>query len=900
MRNTGASDETMSMIVATTMIAFTSVLCDANLAIPFIIAKSCIICPMALSRRERVRRSFRRQRTTTKIMIVFGVLVAASSLFTILLFAFYARDLPAPGKLLQVSSSSTTFYDRNDKPLFEIYKDTNRVPVKLSDISDYAQDATIAIEDKNFYRHKGISETGIIRAFFSIVTRQGVQGGSTITQQLIKNVLLGSDRSPARKIKEAILAIEVERRYTKDQILELYLNEIPYGGTYYGIGSASQGYFGKPAKNLSILESAFLAGLPQSPSYYSPFIGSKDAWKTRTKDVLRRMREDDYITKKEHDDAVKSLEKLRFTEPKLSINAPHFVYFTKDLVEKEFGVKIIDKGIRIKTTLDSELQNKVQAIVKEEVEKLKGSKVGNGAAVVLDANTGDVLAMVGSYDYNNKEYGKFNAATGQRQPGSSIKPITYALAFEKGYTPSTVIMDLNTKFPDQGDKDYEPVNYDGKFRGPVQLRFALGNSYNIPAVKLLAMVGISDFMKKASMMGLENFEPTQTNMNRYGLAVTLGGAESTLLDMTSAFGTFARGGEFREYIAVQEVKDAKGKSLFKASASSKRRVFSPEVSYLVSHILSDNVARTDAFGSNSYLRIPGKTVAVKTGTTNDKRDNWTIGYTKDVVVGVWVGNNDNSPMDSRIASGVTGASPIWSRIMSEVLKGGVYKDGIAEKPSRIKSLQIDAYLGGLPKDGYPTRAEFYVEGTEPKDVSPFYKKLKISKSNGKLANDLEIRAGNYDEKEFIVITETDPVSQDGKNMWQEAIDAWAREQGEKGNEKFKYSTETSDANQDSVVVNVTEPKNESRIGSGAFTLKARITSNEKVKKIRITANGTELKSIDGDNKEISENITLPDGVYDVKVTATNEKDKNGESSIRLGINQDWNQPVSTPTPSPTP
>lgn len=800
-------------------------------------------------------------------------------------FTWFSRDLPAPGKLSQTAQSATVFYDRDDKVLFEMYKDRNRVPVDSHEISKYLKNATVAIEDKNFYKHKGFSETGIIRALWSIATKQGIQGGSTITQQLIKNVLLDARQTPSRKIKEIMLATEVERRYTKDEILTMYLNEIPYGGSFYGIGSAAKGYFDKSPKDLTILESAFLAGLPQQPTRFSPFLGEKNAWKARTSDVLRRMREDRYITHDEEKKALSEMEKLKFTSPKLAITAPHFVFYVKELIEKEYGVKLLDQGIRVKTTLSRNVQQMAERVVREEITKLKGYNVGNGAAVVLDTQTGEILAMVGSYDYNNEEYGKFNAAVGMRQPGSTIKPITYATAFEKGYTPSTIIMDLKTQFPDGENKNYEPVNYDGKFRGPTQVRFALGNSYNIPAVKMLAMVGVRDFLTKAEDMGLTQFAPTQANINRYGLAITLGGGETTLLDITGAFSVFGREGKQRDLSSILEIKDYKGKTLFKKKDTNASQVLTPEVTFLISHILSDNVARTEAFGPNSFLIVPGKTVAVKTGTTNDKRDNWTIGYTKDITVGVWVGNNDNSPMNEKIASGVTGASPIWHRITKDLLK--TYKDGIMDKPEKVKAVEIDGFLGGLPKDGYPRRSEYFIEGTEPKDVSPFYKKLKISKSTGKLANDVEIRENNYDEKEFIVITENDPVSTDGKNRWQEAIDAWSREQGEKGDEKFKFPTENSDARQDEVAVSIKNPSDRARVDDSNVTIKANLTSIAPIKNVKIFINGEEKKSMDGARSSIDETVNLPDGKYEIRVVAKNDKDKEGSQSIKIGVKQNW-------------
>lgn len=856
---------------------------------------------MLISLRKRYwQEKYRKQKLIFKFLVFSTLFILTGFIFSFIIFAWYAKDLPSPGKLSQVTGYSTVFYDRDGKVLYEMFKDKNRVPVPLKEVSSYLIKGTIAIEDKNFYKHKGISETGIIRAALSIAFRGAIQGGSTITQQLIKNVLLDSRQTPARKIKELILAFEVERRYNKDQILEMYLNESPYGGSFWGVASASQGYFGKPPKDLTLIESAILSGLPQRPSYYSPIIGKKDAWKFRTKDVLRRMREDGYINKKLELQSLNELEKFKFSTPKFAIYAPHFIFYIKDQIEKEYGSKIFEQGLKIKTTLSLDVQKQVEEIVNKEIQALKQYQVTNGALVVLDSQTAEILGMVGSYDFFNEKFGKFNAALGFRQPGSAIKPITYALAFEKGYTPATLIMDLKTIFPVQNYKDYIPENYDGKFRGPVQLRFTLGNSINVPAVKLLAMVGIRNFLEKANEMGLTTLAPTSNNLNRFGLSITLGGGEVTLLDLTSAFSVFARGGMKKDLTSVFEIKDYKNKTIFKNKPSKGKQVLSSEASFLVSHIISDNNARIDVFGPNSYLNIPGKTVAVKTGTTDDKRDNWAIGFTKSITVGVWVGNNDNSPMNPKIASGATGASPIWYKVMTKLLTK--YKDGIMDKPEKIKAIQIDAYLGGLPKDGYPIRSEYFIEGTEPKDISPFYKKLKISKSypiqsgsTGKLANDIEIKTGNYEEKEFIIITENDPVSTDGKNRWQESIDAWAKEQSDS---KYKPPTEISDSSVEDTVVSIKEPGNQSTLNSNNVTIKAKITSVYPLKNVKLYLNGGEIRSYNEDKKEIEEQINMSDGIYELKITAINEKDKTGESTIKFGVNKPWDS--VTPTPLPTP
>lgn len=843
------------------------------------------------TRRRSINNRYSRQRLMLLAITAAIGLLGFFFLVSIGLFAWYSKDLPAPGKVQRTNGYSTVFLDRNGKVIYELYKDQNRIPVTSDEISKYLKEATVSIEDKEFYHHQGISLWGIFRGVVLNTIRYGhTEGGSTLTQQLVKNTALTSERSISRKIKEFILSSEIERKYTKDEILTMYLNEAPYGGTYWGVESAAKGYFGKDAKDLSLIQCAILAGLPQNPSYYSPFIGKDNSYKGRTMDVLRRMREDKYITSDQEKQALKDLDKMTFSSPKEAIIAPHFIFYVRDQITKMFGEKILDTGIQIKTTLDLDDQMTAEKIVKEEVEKIKSLNATNGALVGIDTKTGQIRAMVGSYDYNDDKYGKYNTAIAERQPGSSIKPITYALALEKGYTASTVLMDTQTTFPVQGGKDYIPVNYDGKFRGPVQLRFALGNSLNIPSVKLLAMVGIKDFMQKANDMGITSLEPTQENLNRYGLSLTLGGGDSNLLDMTSAYSVFARGGERKDPISILEIKDVKGKTIFKADPPKSKRIFSPEVSFIISHILSDNNARVAEFGPNSYLRIPGKTVAVKTGTTDDKRDNWTIGYTNDITIGVWVGNNDNSPMDPKIASGVTGASPIWHNTMSALLKH--YSDGIMDKPSDVNAIEIDSYLGGLPKDGYPKRSEYYIKGTEPKDISPFYKKLKISKNNGKLANDLEIKQGQYDEKDFIVLTENDPVSTDGKNRWQEGIDAWRMTQSD---DKLKYPSDTSDSSADSVIVTIKSPSDHSQ-NSNTFNIQAKITTGFPIKNVKIYVDDKEQKNIDGDTRDVDATLNnLPDGSHNIKIVATNDKDRSGESGISIGVNKPWDAGIS---PSP--
>lgn len=733
--------------------------------------------------------------------VFFGLIGAVILGFLYILWV--SRDLPTPGRLANGNiKDSTRILDKNGKLLYSFYKDYNRIYVPLDQIPQNLRNGTIATEDKDFYRNKGFSLTGIFRGVvLDPLLKRRATGGSTITQQLVKIALLTSERSVARKLKELILAVQVDSKYSKDQILEMYLNNIPYGGTAVGIEAASNLYFNKHAKDLTLAESAFLAGLPQLPTYYSPYSNPDKTYIGRSEDVLNRMKSEGYISQKQVDDSLKTIKGFAFKEKRNeAIKAPHFVMYVRQQVAEMFGENYVNNGnLTIKTTLDADIQDDAEGIVTKEFENFKNYKVKNAAVMVMDVKTGGILAMIGSRDYFNEDIdGQFNAATALRQPGSSLKPIMYATAFEKGYTPATLVMDVKTDFPvNDGSGNntmYAPVNYDGKYRGAVQLRFALGNSLNVPAVKMLARVGVKPVMQKAYDMGISNWEPTSDHLKNVGLSLVLGGREASLVQITSAYSVFARGGQRKETFGIEEVDDTHGKVLYKHQDKGQQQVLSKEVAFLISHILLDNNARTDAFGSNSWLVVSGRTVAVKTGTTDQKRDNWTIGYTPSYAVGVWVGNNDNTPLDPRIASGITGASPIWNKVMSRVLKGTTREE--FQKPDNVIDKQIDAFSGGIPIDGQSTRVEYFVKGTEPTTKSPIYKTLKMSKHDGgKLASDEEVSRNDYDTMDVTNFTEDDPVSTDGKNRWQEAIDAWVAEHY-KDDPKYKRPTEKSNYHYD--------------------------------------------------------------------------------------------------------
>jgi membrane peptidoglycan carboxypeptidase len=694
--------------------------------------------------------------------VIVGILVVAG------LFVWYSRDLPAPGELVNSKyKDATRIYDRNNILLYSVYQDENRTYVGLPVIPKQLQEATIAVEDKTFYSDNGFSVTGMLRAVKNMLLGEGIQSGSTITQQLIKNVLLTDQQTISRKIKEIILSVQVAKKYSKNQILEMYLNNIPYGGTAIGVEAAAELYFNKDVQDLDLAQSAFLAGLPQSPTLYSPFSGTK-YYLNRTQEVLSAMENNGYITQSQEKSAYNEIANYQFSDNTNNIKAPYFVMYVRQLLAQQFGEQMVDNGgLQVTTTLDYNLEQKVEAIVKSQINGLTAYDVGNGAAIVTDPKTGEILAFAGGKDYfgsplpagctpgsNCVFEPDVDAAIAQRQPGSSLKPIIYSVAFEHGYTPATMIMDVQTNFKaTASDPDYIPVNYDGKFMGPVQIRFALGNSLNVPAVKTLARVGIEPVMQQAYNMGISNWQPTSENLASVGLSLVLGGRETTLLDETTAYGVFANAGIRQDPQAILKVTDSQGNVLYQFHPTQGPRVLPADVSFLISHILSDNNARVMEFGPDSWLVVPGHTVSVKTGTTDEKRDNWTIGYTPSYVVGVWVGNDDNEVMNQAISSGETGASPIWEAIMATALKGK--PDQEETKPSDVNAYVIDAMAGGLPEPGQPTRSEYFINGTQPTAISPVYQ------SNG--------------GKNYYVFRESDPVSTEGVNRWQQGIDAWVQQ-----------------------------------------------------------------------------------------------------------------------------
>jgi len=568
---------------------------------------------------------------------------------------------------------STKIYDRTGEVLlYDTSKDTRRSFASLEDISPYATAATLAIEDQNFYSHNGFQWSSFFRAVLvNISTLSFSQGGSTITQQVVKNSILTRDKTPTRKLKELVLAIKLEKVLTKEEILTLYLNEIPYGGNIYGIGEASQRFFSKEALNLTLAESAYLASLPQAPTFYSPYGNNLPALEARKNLVLSEMLANNFISEEEYEKAKE--EEVEF-KPRFSastIKAPHFVFFVIDHLTKKYGGEaILESGLKVITTLDYSMQMEAEVLSKKygEINKEKFNGNNNGM-IAIDPKNGDILMMVGSRDYFDQEIdGNFNITTGFRQPGSTFKPFIYATMFKKGYTDQTILYDTPIQFtascaPDNFTIDdicYSPTNYDNRFRGPMTIRNALAQSVNIPAVQGIYLAGLKESIATAKSMGIE----TLNDYSRYGLSLVLGGGEVSLLDMTSAYSVFANEGVRNPYNSILLVEDNEGNIVDRRSLSP-HRVLSEEVVRLTTDILSDNTARTPGFGPNSALYIPTRPVAVKTGTSNDYRDAWIIGYTPNLTVGAWVGNNDNSPMEKKVSGLVV--APLWREYMEKTL-----------------------------------------------------------------------------------------------------------------------------------------------------------------------------------------------------------------------------------------
>lgn len=687
-----------------------------------------------------------------------GVIVLGS------IFLWMSKSLPDPASLsYRLVPQSTKIYDRTGKTiLYDIYGEEKRTVVSLSQIPERVKQATILIEDREFYQHKGLNWKGIFRAaLVDIFAGRKAQGGSSITQQLIKNSILSREKTFTRKIKELILAYRIETKFSKDEILEMYFNEIPYGSTIYGIEAAAQSFFGRPTKDLNPAEIAVLVSLTKAPTYYSPYGNHQDELLNRSHYVLDEMARAGFITDQELEEA-KNYNVLKKILPYgEKILAPHFVMYVKEILTEKYSEKILKQGgLKITTTLDMEKQKIAEESIAKYVEKNeKEFKATNAALAALDPKTGQILAMVGSRDFFEPTFGSVNVTLRPRQPGSSFKPVVYSAAFEKGYTPDTILYDVNTVFKTLIEGDYAPKNYDQKERGPVTMKKALAGSLNIPAVKTIYLTGIERVLDLAEKMGYTTFK----DRSRFGLSLVLGGGEIKLLEHANAFGVFVRDGIFAPHTAILKIEDSRGNLLEEWQDASKR-VLDEEIARSIAGILSDNDARSFIFGLNNYLTLNSRPVAAKTGTTNDFKDAWTIGGTPSLVAGVWAGNNNSKEMKEGDGSKV--AAPIWNYFMTEALKETEVEDFSKSAPIIAGKSVLDGQMA-------------------------FEYAVQIDKASGKLATQYTpktfIETKRYRQIHNILYyidkdnprgpapenPETDPQSQG----WEEGVIKWAQNNG---------------------------------------------------------------------------------------------------------------------------
>jgi len=786
------------------------------------------------------------------LFLVFGI-------GTIGAFAYYSKDLPDPEKINERSvAESTRIYARDGTTLlYEIHGDVRRTVISLDDIPDYVEQATISVEDKDFYKHKGISIRGIIRALFTDITTGSSQGGSTITQQLIKNTVLTSEKRLNRKIKEAVLAYQMESKFTKEQILQLYFNEIPYGSNVYGIEAASQYYFNKNAKDLTLDEAALLAALPQAPTYYSPHGDHTDILVGRQQYILDLMAEQGYVTKDQAEEA-KTVDVLaKIGPPSESIVAPHFVFYVREYLTEKYGESLVERGgLKVITTLEPTLQQYAESAVEQYGQyNQEHYNASNASLISINPITGEILAMVGSRDYFNTEIdGSVNVALRVRNPGSSFKPFVYTAAFLKGYTPDTILFDLTTNFGPQGDgTNYIPKNYDGGERGPVTIRKALQGSLNIPAVKALYLTSIPSVVELAKKVGYT----TMSNPDDYGLALALGGAGVKLIEHVSAYGALAQQGMYREPQSILKVLDNKGKILeeFKVRET---QAIDKNAANMTANILTDNNARAYIFGSNSKLYISGRQVAAKTGTTNDNRDAWTVGFTPSLVAGVWAGNNDNSSMTN--GGGNTAAAPIWNAFMQKALQGAPverfpeYQKPNTDKPILSDNLEGEStiYIDSVTKLAIPSSclASYPQEFKETSSYREIHSILYYVKKDDPQGD-----------------PPSNPESDPQFSRWEEPVQRWAQGQGYTSTKPQEGSCDIR-SKEAMPKITLISPTKSDTITSFSPTFSATATSTYGISVIEFYVNDLLVGTVkNGRASTVVDLSAIPNGFQTVKVVA---------------------------------
>ncbi len=833
-------------------------------------------------------KQYRGQRLWRKVCTVLLLVAAVGFVGFGVLAAWISRDLPDPNVLsTRTVAQSTKIFDRSGNVLlYEIHGDEKRTLVSIQNIPDVAKWATVAVEDKRFYEHHGIYWQGLFRAvIMSVLRQQRVQGTSTLTQQLVKNAILTNERSLMRKLKEFVLAIQIERVYTKDQILQLYFNEIPYGSTIYGIESASQTYFGKPARDLSLDEAALLASIPQRPDFYSPYGtglrgDNRVRLSVRQHYVLDLMAEQGYITKVQAEDA-KRVDTLKKILPKKfgDLKAPHFVMYVRSLLEDTYGANVVAQGgLRVVTTLDWNQQQVAEEEVRRGVDA-RGKKYGftNAALVSLDPKTGQILTMVGSKDFFDTTYdGQVNVTLAKRQPGSSFKPIVYAAGFQRGYLPETQLWDVHTVFKtDIGT--YEPSDYDGKERGPVTIRRALQNSLNIPAVEMLYLVGVGRVLDFADQLGYTTFN----DRSRFGLSLVLGGGEVKPLEHAAAFAAFANDGIAMPTTPLLKVEDAHGATLSEWTPPPGTRVMEPQIPRILNSVLTDTATRVEIFGPNNALSLPDRPVAAKTGTTNNYKDAWTAGYTPNLVAVVWVGNNDSKEM-TRGADGSVVAAPIWQAYMKRATRSLPIEQFLAPNPSGVTKPAIlgTAFTSAVRIDT--------ISGKRATDLTPtaFVEERTFSDPHSIL---------HYVDREDPLGTPPENPANDPQYInWERGVTEWIARTN-------WHTTDTAPTQNDDVHtlanqphVQVMTPSSGAVLNDRAFTIELSASAPRPITRVTASINGVLL----GENTSFPWTIfahlpdTLISGSYDLVVTA--QDDIGNLGAVHTPIQ--WNSPASPSTP----
>ena len=814
-----------------------------------------------------------------KAIVIGAAFVLVGIITAVGVVAWVSQDLPDPNKInARVVAQSTKIYARDGSTLlYEIHGDQRRTLVDLKDTGKYTKQAVLSIEDKDFYKHPGISIRGIFRALFiDITSGSRAQGGSTITQQLVKNAILTNEKSIIRKVKEVILAYQLERRFSKDQILRLYFNEIPWGSSADGAEAAAQTYFGKSAKDLDLAESSLLAAMVQRPSYFSPRGNHREELVGRQKFVLDRMVEDKYITKAQAQEA-KAVDILaRVTATRDRVVAPHFVFTVKDLLIQKYGeVEVERGGLKVITTLDPRLQKIAEEEVKNGVEaNEKRYNATNAALVAADPKTGQVLAMVGSRDYFDTEHdGNYNVATALRNPGSSFKPIVYLSAFTKGYTPDTVLFDLKTSFgPDGSGKDFSPNNYDLREHGPLKMRQTLAGSLNIPAVKTLYLAGIPSTIDLANKLGY-----TTIDRSKVGLALAIGGGAVRLVEHVSAFGVIANDGAKNPTTYILKIQDRNGKTL-EQYQKKEEQVIDQQYVRELSDVMTDNNARAFVFGSRSPLILPNRIVAAKTGTTNDFRDAWTMGFTPSLVAGVWRGNNDNSSMKSG-SDGVIVAAPIWNAFMRRALENTPAekftkpKANTAKKPvlrGQLASevpIEVDSVTGKqIPDSCLATWPKNYVSEKLVKEVHSILYYVTKDDPNGPAPSN----------------PKSDPMFE----RWEKPIQAWAKKNNliAKAPAMEDCSLRTSG---NGPTVTFSEPTNNKTVKSDSVKVTVAVASAQSITSVTFAIDGQVVATeVDSPYTTTLNLEGVSNGFHSITATATDALGATGSANVSINVLSD--------------